>query len=177
MQGGWLTGTEIERQVRSGKIYIDQFDPSRLNPNSYNYSLGSTVRRLLSPELDLKSFDDDYEDLHLKEDGLVLYPSECYLGTTNEIFGSDWFASLVTGRSSVGRRFVTNHVTAGLIDVGFHGNITLEITVQRPTRVYAGLPFGQIFWFSVVGDIELYDGKYQGQCGPTPARDELEDKE
>ena len=80
------------------------------------------------------------------------------------------YASLVTGRSSVGRKFVTNHITAGLIDQGFIGNITLEIVVFKRTRVYPGMKFGQIFWFTTAGAPYLYDGKYQGQSGPTLSR-------
>ena len=80
---------------------------------------------------------------------------------------SDHYASLVTGRSSTGRKFITNHITAGLIDQGFFGRITLEIVVFKKTIVYPHIPFGQIFWFEVSGEPLLYKGKYQGQAQPT----------
>jgi dCTP deaminase len=168
--GGWLTGSQIALAVHAGSITIEPFESAQLNPNSYNYRLGPSVRRLTSPELDMLR-DDEYEDLLIGEEGLVLLPGECYLGHTFETFGSRHYASLITGRSSVGRKFVTNHITAGLIDIGFFGEITLEITVQRPTRVYAGLPFGQIYWFSLCGEaLPQYDGKYQQQLGPTASK-------
>ncbi len=163
---GWLTGSEIIARVKSKHITIDPFDERQVNPNSYNYRLSPKIRRLKNSIIDL-SEPDDFEDIEIPDSGLILSPNECYLGATQEVFGSDYFASLVTGRSSVGRKFVTNHVTAGLIDQGFFGQITLEITVQRPTRVYSGFLFGQIFWFTVVGEPRLYTGKYVDQRNPT----------
>jgi dCTP deaminase len=168
--GGWLTGSAIMESVKTGDIVISPFSENAVNPNSYNYTLGHSVLRLTSDEIDLLA-PDDFEKLPIPEDGLVLMPGECYLGHTDEVFGSNMFASLVTGRSSIDRKFITNHVTAGLIDVGFFGQITLEIVVQKPTRVYGGIPFGQIFWFSLCGPPSpLYTGKYQGQAGPTQSR-------
>ncbi|MCG5443868.1 dCTP deaminase [Micromonospora sp. NIE79] len=168
--GGWLSGTAIAAAIEDHEIYVSPFDPAAINPNSYNYRLGASISRLVSPEIDLR-VEDEFEEMTIEPEGLVLLPGECYLGHTVEVFGSSVYASLVTGRSSIGRKFITNHVTAGLIDVGFCGQITLEITVQRPTRVYEGSHFGQIFWFSLLGNAQIqYQGKYQGQRGATPAR-------
>ena len=89
-----------------------------------------------------------------------------------EVFGSDVYASLVTGRSSVGRKFVTNHITAGLIDQGFVGTITLEIVVAAVGVVLlAGL--GWVITRSVVGPLHrvgavvaaLADGDLRGTTG------------
>lgn len=170
---GWLTGNEIGNQVRAGRIQISPFTETALNPNSYNYRLGATIRRLSSPIIDLRK-EDEYETLGIPEEGLVLMPGECYLGCTVESFGSEHFAALVTGRSSIGRKFITNHITAGLIDQGYFGKITLEITVQKPTRVYVNAMFGQIFWFTSVGTATLYAGKYVGQMLPTSSRAHLD---
>jgi dCTP deaminase len=167
---GWLSREAIVDAVTCGDIVISPYHHTALNPNSYNYALGKKILRLLSTEIDLLG-EDEFEELIIDDSGLMLLPGECYLAHTEEVFGSDVYASLVTGRSSVGRKFVTNHITAGLIDVGFCGQITLEVTVQRPTRVYVGVPFGQIFWFSVQGSVNsLYVGKYQSQAGPTKSR-------
>lgn len=163
---GWLTGPEIARQVMAGNITIDPFDPGRLNPNSYNYSLSPVLRRLTNEVIDIKG-EDDYEEIVVSKEGTLLLPGECYLGCTAEIFGSQKFASLITGRSSIGRKFVTNHVTAGLIDVGFEGRITLEITLVKPTIIYPYITFGQIFWFTLSGGVSTYNGKYQNQVVPT----------
>jgi dCTP deaminase len=159
---GWLSGDEVVRQVRLGRIKISPFAAKNVNPNSYNYRLHPIIRRLTNQIIDMKA-PDQFENIVIPDDGLILYPDECYLGCTLEKFGSDYYAALITGRSSVGRKFVTNHVTAGLIDQGFYGRITLEITVKRPTRVYPNIAFGQIFWFTSVGKAILYNGKYHHQ--------------
>lgn len=171
--GGWLTGSEIAKQVTLGRIKISPFTEAQVNPNSYNYRLHPVIRRLTNEVIDIRK-PDEFEDLRVPDDGLLLYPGECYLGCTVERFGSDHFAALVTGRSSIGRKFITNHVTAGLIDQGFYGQITLEITVQKPTRVYPGTVFGQIFWFTVVGETILYQGKYVDQMSPTASKAHLD---
>lgn len=165
----WLTGNKIRESVANKSIHIDPYNEDQLNPNSYNYRLGATLLRLTDMVIDTRA-KDSYETLIIPPEGLVLQPGECYLGSTQEIFGSDVFASLITGRSSIGRKFITNHVTAGLIDQGFFGVITLEITCVKPTRVYAGDKFGQIFWFATLGDPLLYRGKYQHQKNSTSSR-------
>lgn len=165
----WLTGNKIIEEVNSGKILINPFIRENINSNSYNYTLNPTILRLTSKIIDLK-VEDEYEEITISEDGYILLPGECYLGCTNEVFRSDYYASLVTGRSSIGRKFITNHITAGLIDQGFEGTITLEIVVTKPTKIYPNVKFGQIFWFSTLGDALLYNlnkGKYMGQNKPT----------
>lgn len=172
---GWLTGNEIIKQLKTGRIKIDPFFKENVNPNSYNYRLHGNIKRLTNKVIDLKK-PDEFENMRIPDDGLLLHPGECYLGCTQEVFGSDHFASLITGRSSIGRKFITNHVTAGLIDQGFFGQITLEITVIKPTIVYPGIPFGQIFWFTSVGEAVLYCGKYNGQLDPTISRAHIDDE-
>ncbi|MBV1849563.1 dCTP deaminase [Catellatospora tritici] len=166
---GWLTGHKISEEVAAKRIVIEPFLPDHLNPNSYNYRLSPSLKRITSEVIDCKA-EDEYDEIEIPEEGYILEPGECYLGATMEVFGSLHYASLVTGRSSIGRKFVTNHITAGLIDQGFFGNITLEIVAQKRTRVYPGMRFGQIFWFTTAGTPLLYEGKYQGQRGPTPSR-------
>lgn len=168
-KAGWLSGSQIEAAVQSGQILISPFSREHINPNSYNYRLSEKLLRISNDIIDLRK-DDDFEEITIDEGGFRLEPGECYLGSTKEIFGSEHFAALITGRSSIGRKFVTNHVTAGLIDVGFLGEITLEITCTKPTIVYPNIPFGQIFWFSLFGKSIIYEGKYKGQAGPTPSR-------
>lgn len=163
---GWLTGGKIHAEVLAERILIAPFATRWLNPNSYNYHLSPVLQRLSADVIDCRAAD-EFETIDIGRDGYVLRPGECYLGATDEVFGSDVYASLVTGRSSVGRKFVTNHITAGLIDQGFRGNITLEIVVFKPTRIYPHMTFGQIFWFTTSGAPFLYDGRYQDQRGPT----------
>jgi dCTP deaminase len=167
--GGWLTGLKVMQEVHAGRILIDPFEKESINSNSYNYRLSSVLQRLTNEVIDCR-LPDTFETIQIPDEGYILEPGECYLGATQETFGSDIYASLITGRSSVGRKFITNHITAGLIDQGFFGSITLEIVALRRARIYAGMPFGQIFWFTTCGLPRLYTGKYQGQDSPTPSK-------
>jgi len=165
-QMGWLTGKQVANEVRAGRIRIEPFDLNQLNPNSYDYGLAPLLRRLLpnserggipciDPALEMQ-----YEEIEIPPDGFLMKVEDAYLGHTVERFGSDHFASLCTGKSSVGRLFIKNHACAGLIDQGFFGHITLEMTAKLPTVVYAGMRVGQMFWFESVGECALYTGKY-----------------
>lgn len=172
----WLTGKEIEKQVDAGRIFIDPFNRSQVNPNSYDYRLSPGIKILLAnnviegiecvdPKKEMK-----FRELIIEEEGLVLMPGLGYLASTIERFGSDYYASLCTGKSSVGRLFLQNHACAGLIDQGFFGHITLEITVTLPVIVYPGMRIGQIFWFESVGEALLYSGKYMNQDQSLPSQ-------
>ena len=163
---GWLTGKRVSEEVRVERIRIEPFNPVQMNPNSYDYRLAPLLRRLLpnsercgvacvDPALPMA-----YDEVEIPQGGYLMRVEDAYLGHTVEQFGSERFASLCTGKSSVGRLFIKNHACAGLIDQGFFGHITLEMTAKLPTVVYAGMRIGQIFWFKSVGDCELYRGKY-----------------
>jgi dCTP deaminase len=167
--GAWLTGHKIREEVERGRIKIWPFSDDCIQANSYDYRLDSHILRMTNDSIDLRE-PDEFEKIYIGERGYVMMPGECYLGSTIEVFYSPFYPAIVTGRSSLGRKFITNHITAGLIDQGFEGTITLEITVQKPTRVYPGIRFGQISWFEPSGDPMLYKGRYQNQDGPTPSR-------
>jgi dCTP deaminase len=173
---GWLTGKQVIEEVKSGCITIDPFNEDQVNPNSYDYRLAPLLRRLLpnsvrnftpciDPKLPMK-----YEEITIPEDGFMMIVEEAYLGHTVEQFGSKYFASLCTGKSSVGRLFIKNHACAGLIDQGFLGHITLEMTAKLPTIIYPGMRIGQLFWFESIGEIELYHGKYGAGNAALPSQ-------
>ena len=172
----WLTGEQIVIEVKQKRITIEPFSLGQTNPNSYDYRLGKTLKRLLpnSSHLGQVCLDPkkrmNYEEINLVQRGYLLQPGQAYLGHTVEVFGSDHFASLVTGKSSIGRLFVHNHICAGLIDQGFVGQITLEIEVQLPTLIYPNMRFGQVFWFETVGPVKLYSGRYNHQRNVTPSQ-------
>lgn len=170
----WLTGPRIADEVHNGNIKIDPFNETQINPNSYDYVLGDEIKIL---EYNSTHFDGDpfNPQGHMCVDprvpmkcvvhkipvtGFLLRPGKAYLGYTKEIFGSDKYAGVVTGKSSIGRLFIKNHECAGLIDQGFFGHITLEITVQLETLVFPGMRFGQISFYEVTGKPLLYNGRY-----------------
>lgn len=165
-----LTGPKIEELVRAGELVIDPFDPAQVNPNSYDLCLGDALvtyqfRGYLDPKVAAPT-----QTLSIPPAGLVLMPGTLYLGSTVERIGSDSFVAFVEGKSSLGRLGLTAHVTAGFIDCGFHGNVTLEMTVVHPLKVYAGMRVCQICFVETVGEIRRYGGKYQNQQGPQPSR-------
>ena len=107
-----LSGKEIEKHLGK-EIVIEPYDPSRLNPNSYNLSLANELLVYENELLDMKT-PNPTRHLTIPEEGLVLEPGKLYLGRTNEFTRTDGFVPMLEGRSSTGRLGLFIHVTAGL---------------------------------------------------------------
>lgn len=107
-------------------------------------------------------------------DGWILKPGIGYLMCTNERVTTEHFIPIIDGKSSVGRLFIKIHETAGYGDAGFDGQFTLEVTVQIPIRVYAGMRIGQIRFNRIEGEVTSYKttGTYRGAAaeGPVASR-------
>ena len=114
-----LSGREIQRHM-GRDIWIEPFDPKRLNPNSYNLSLHNELLVYETDTLDMKS-PSPTRLLRIPEVGLLLEPGRLYLGRTAEFTRTMAHAPMLEGRSSVGRLGLFVHVTAGFGDVGFCG--------------------------------------------------------
>jgi dCTP deaminase len=167
-----LTGQEIEAAVLKEEIRIAPFNKSQLNPNSYDLRLGPHVLRYRDPVLDAKK-ELETEHLLIERDGFLLLPGELYLMATVEATTTVKHVPIIEGRSSIGRLGINIHATAGFGDIGFSGTWTLEVSVVRPVRIYAGMRFCQIYFTKVDGKIdpqEWYDGKYLGQTLPRESR-------
>ncbi len=160
-----LTGPEIQRQVLFGRIQIDPFRPEQLNPNSYNFHLGRTLKWYRESVLD-PTRPNEVTTVEMEDQGIVLSPDRIYLGHTEEVMGSDYYVPIIRARSSVARLGLFVHVTADLIDIGSHNQWTLQLHAVQPIRIVPGLEVGQVTFWMVEGDIVLYDGKYQGSRGP-----------
>jgi dCTP deaminase len=91
---------------------------------------------------------------------------------TREVVAPGKLVACADGKSSLGRLGIVVHQTAGFIDPGFSGNITLEVTVTNPIRVYAGMRFAQVRFHTVVGESSGYKGNYTGEHarGPVASR-------
>ena len=115
-----------------------------------------------------------FEEIEIPEDGYILRPNCLYLGSTIErlVLPSD-IVAMAEGKSTVGRLGLTVHVTAGWIDPGFDGTVTLEMVSTNPIRIYENMRIGQFTFFNVTGNATKYEGRYQKrQYGlPTPPRD------
>lgn len=159
-----LTGPAIRKAIEAGEITIEPYTWSFAGPNSYDVRLASELKTYRLPDcrwpLDSRS-DNACDDLLIPESGLILKPNILYLGRTIERLHSNTYAATIHGRSSVGRLGITVHQTAAFIDVGFSGVVTLEIVVVHPVRVHAGMRIAQVAFHPLVGDVELYVGKYQ----------------
>ena len=156
-----LSDLKIKEAVKNEDIIIEDFDESRLGPNSYNLRLGSRLLIYTEAVLDMKK-ENPTTELTIPEEGMVLYPGILYLGETMEYTDAGKYLMIMHGRSSMGRLGIEFHVCAGLSDIGFKGRWTLEIRVIHPVRVYAGTEVCQILFEEMTGEVEIkYHGKYQ----------------
>ncbi|QDT68369.1 Deoxycytidine triphosphate deaminase [Planctomycetes bacterium MalM25] len=154
-----LSGAEIQRRL-GGDILIDDFDPCRLNPNSYNLTLHDELMVYEEVVLDMAK-PNRVRRLTIPEEGLVLSPNQLYLGRTAERTTTHNLVPQIEGRSSIGRLGLFVHVTAGFGDVGFSGFWTLEMFAVQPVKIYPGVPICQIFYHELTGEITEYASKYQ----------------
>jgi dCTP deaminase len=160
-----LTGQEIAKQVKNGRIEIDPFNIEQINPNSYNFRLGNKIKYYVDEILDPK-IKQEVQEIEISPGGYVLNPDKIYLGHTLEVMGSDYYVPIIRGRSSTARLGLFIHVTADIIDIGSHNQWTLQLHAVQPVKVYPGMLIGQVTFWKVAGDIVLYKGKYQGSRGP-----------
>lgn len=206
MEGGILSGPTIANEIREGHILIEPgFDMCRINPASYDLTLGPKVAVYkqsvyLGGHLDLSLSDEvatqrafngrqvasrsDWPlDVRKKaevwtftihpEHGWLLKPGIGYLMHTAERIWTRKYVPVLDGKSSLGRLFMTAHVTAGYGDPGFNGQYTLEVVVTHPVVVYPGMRFCQIRFHHLSGPILDYTSKghYTGVLaeGPVPS--------
>jgi dCTP deaminase len=168
-----LTGPEILRQYELGRIRIRPFRKEQLNPNSYNFRLGRVLKTYRAKTLDVRR-EQEVELHEIPASGMLLEPGRVYLGHTDEVMGSDHFVPIIKGRSSTARLGLFVHVTADLIDIGSHNQWTLQLVAVQPTLVLPGMLIGQVTFWTVLGEISLYNGKYQGSRGPVESKIHLE---
>ena len=133
------------------------------------------------PYIDVKQEMEDLTELvRVKQDEpFILHPGEFVLGSTYEVVSlPDDIAARVEGKSSLGRLGLLTHATAGFVDPGFSGHVTLELAnvATLPIKLYPGMKIGQLCFFRLSSPAEhpygseKYGSRYQGQRGPTPSR-------
>lgn len=158
-----LSGKEIERRMGSD-IFIDPYNPTKLNPNSYNLTLANELIVYNDHHLDMAK-NNPWHKIRIPKKGRMLFPDILYLGRTNERTKTENLVPMVEGRSSIGRLGLYIHVTAGFGDVGFDGFWTLEIHCVQPIVIYPNIDICQIYYHTIEGEYEKYDSKYQGNKG------------
>lgn len=163
-----LSGIEIKNKLGK-EIFIDPYNESQLNPNSYNLKLHNELLVYEDLVLDMKK-ENKARSILIPPGGLVLEANKLYLGRTIEYTKTDNYVPMLEGRSSIGRLGLFIHVTAGFGDVGFSGYWTLEMFCIQPIKIYAGIEICQIYYHSVEGEYEKYNsGKYQNNKGVQPS--------
>lgn len=176
-----LSDVGIEEAVNRGDIIIHGFDKKRLNPNSYDVTLGKKLLVYdknwdLDDVLDCAK-EDPTREIIIPSEGYILEPGELYLGTTQEYTETHNLVPMINGKSSWGRKGITIHITAGQGDNGFQGNWTLEITVVKRIRVYPGMPIAQLVWFTTGECLIKYNekatSKYNKQQTTTASKGHL----
>ncbi|MDQ3954649.1 MAG: dCTP deaminase [Actinomycetota bacterium] len=179
-----LSDRDIRKAIEEGRIGLDPFDPADIQPSSVDLHVDRYFRTFHNaryPYIDVKKPMDGLTELvDVKEDEpFILHPGEFVLGSTLEYvrLGHDLVARL-EGKSSLGRLGLLIHSTAGYVDPGFEGHLTLELSnvANLPITIYPGMKIGQISFFQLTSEAEHPYGtkkvgsKYQGQRGPTPSR-------
>jgi len=179
-----LSDKSIKEQIEKGRLVISPFNPELVQPSSVDVRLDRvfcTFKRGILGILDTKkAVDDLMETIEVPPDGsFAVPPREFILGTTLEsVTLPDDIVGRLEGRSSLGRLGIVIHSTAGYVDPGFSGQLTLEISNLSPVPVilYPGTRIAQISFLQMSTAAERpysaegMGSKYQGQRGPTPSR-------
>lgn len=166
-----LSDLGISLAMLRGEIVINPLHFEQMNPNSYDVTLFSELKVINSNQaLDSKKINsDNFSNISIQDDGFELKPGLLYLGSTIEYTESHKHVPQLIGKSTNARNGIKVEM-AGLGDVGFCGQWTLEISVMAPIRVYAGMRIAQLVWHEVSGKpLQKYRGRYQNQRGPTIA--------
>jgi len=179
-----LSDRDLREEVESGRLGLDPFDDVMVQPSSIDVRLDRFFRVFNNTRythIDPSVQQDDLTSLVEPADGepFVLHPGEFVLGSTYEMVTlPDDLAGRLEGKSSLGRLGLLTHSTAGFIDPGFSGHITLELSnvANLPITLHPGMKIGQLCLFKLSSPAEHPYGskqagsRYQGQRGPTPSR-------
>ncbi|MBE6484499.1 MAG: dCTP deaminase [Actinomycetaceae bacterium] len=182
-----LSDRDIRSYVDAGRISVEPWDPEMIQPSSVDIHLDRFFRLfdnhkypVIDPAADQSGLT---RLIDVSADGeFVLHPGEFVLGSTFEVVTlADDVAARLEGKSSLGRLGLLTHSTAGFIDPGFSGHVTLELsnTATMPIKLYPGMKVGQLCFFRLSSPAESPYGhgasgsRYQGQRGPTASRSHL----
>jgi len=179
-----LSDRTIREEVEAGRIIIEPFEDGAVQPSSVDLRLDSYFRVFRNHTLSHIDVKQNLEELTelveaSDEDPFILHPGEFVLGSTAErvAIPAD-LVGRIEGKSSLGRLGLLIHTTAGFVDAGWDGQLTLEFSnvASLPITLYPGMKIGQISFIRMTTDADQPYGtsklgsKYQGQKGPRPSR-------
>jgi dCTP deaminase len=182
-----MSDRDIRAAIDSKRVVLEPFDPDMVQPSSIDVRLDRYFRVFENhryPHIDPAEDQPDLTRLvePAGDEPFVLHPGEFVLASTYEVvtLGNDLSARL-EGKSSLGRLGLLTHSTAGFIDAGFSGHLTLELSnvATLPIKLWPGMKIGQLCFFALSSPAEEPYGsgrtgsRYQGQRGPTPSRSYL----
>jgi dCTP deaminase len=179
-----LSDRDILAEIHAKRIVVEPYDEAMVQPSSIDFRLDRYFRVFENhryPHIDPAA---DQSDLTRQvepvgDEPFILHPGEFVLGSTYEVVTlPDDLAARVEGKSSLGRLGLLTHATAGFVDPGFSGHVTLELAnvATLPIKLYPGMKIGQLCFFRLSSPAEhpygsaKYGSRYQGQRGPTPSR-------
>ena len=179
-----LSDGSIREQLEAGRIVVEPLGDRAIQPSSVDVRVGHQFRVFANhrhPFIDVRRPMDDLTDLveASPEEPFMLHPGEFVLASTLErITLPDDLVAVLEGKSSLGRLGLLIHSTAGFVDAGFSGHLTLELSnvATLPIAIYPGMRIGQLAFMPLdrpaihpYGSRDV-GSKYQGQEGPTPSR-------
>ncbi|MGW7244188.1 dCTP deaminase [Streptomyces sp. NPDC054804] len=182
-----LSDKDIRAEIDAGRVRIDPYDETMVQPSSIDVRLDRLFRVFENhryPHIDPSVEQPDLTRLVEPEgdEPFILHPGEFVLASTYEVISlPDDLASRLEGKSSLGRLGLVTHSTAGFIDPGFSGHVTLELSnlATLPIKLWPGMKIGQLCMFRLSSPTEhpygseRYGSRYQGQRGPTASRSYL----
>jgi dCTP deaminase len=179
-----LSDRDIKEQVSSKRVGIEPFDPAMVQPSSVDVRLDRFFRVFenhkyseIDPSIEQPDLTRELEVA--PDEHFILHPGEFVLASTYEVITlPDDIAGRLEGKSSLGRLGLLTHSTAGFIDPGFSGHITLELSnvANLPVKLFPGMKIGQLCLIKLSSPAEhpygssIYGSRYQGQRGPTPSK-------
>jgi dCTP deaminase len=182
-----LSDKDIRTEIDAGRVRIDPYDPTMVQPSSIDVRLDRYFRVFENhryPHIDPSVEQPDLTRMIEPpgEEPFILHPGEFVLASSYEVITlPEDVASRLEGKSSLGRLGLLTHSTAGFIDPGFSGHVTLELSnvATLPIKLWPGMKIGQLCMFRLTSPAERPYGttgvgsRYQDQRGPTPSRSYL----
>jgi len=179
-----LSDGDIRKEIDSGRIRLEPWDPEMVQPSSVDVRMDRYFRVFENhryPHIDPAEEQPDLTRLVETpgDEAFILHPGEFVLASTYEVVTlPDDISARLEGKSSIGRLGLLTHSTAGFIDAGFSGHVTLELSnvATLPIKLWPGMKIGQLCFFRLTSPAEQPYGsgasgsRYQGQRGPTPSK-------
>jgi dCTP deaminase len=182
-----MSDGDIRSSIESGEIGLDPLDMGLLQPSSIDVRLDRFFRLFDNHKYAFIDPREQQDELTrfvevAPDEPFILHPGEFVLGSTYEFVTlPNDVAARLEGKSSLGRLGLLTHSTAGFVDPGFKGHVTLELSnvATLPIKLWPGMKIGQLCFFKLTSPAEhpygsdKYSSRYQGQRGPTASRSYL----